>query len=75
VTRTVTVRSDLFPAQAAETTADEAAHVLLHRPGEHDLNRARAEVEAESVPYIVCHAAGIDSAQYSLPYVAQYSRT
>lgn len=71
--RAVTVRPDLPPAAAVKTTAHETAHVLLHRPGEHDLDRARAEVEAESVAYIVCTAAGIDATDYSLPYVAHWS--
>lgn len=33
-----------------------------------------AEVEAESVAYVVCQAAGMDSTDYSLPYLARWSR-
>lgn len=33
-----------------------------------------AEVEAESVAYVVCKAASIDSTGYSLPYLARWSR-
>lgn len=73
LTNTVNVRPDLPLAAATKTTAHEAAHVLLHRPGDHDLDRARAEVEAESVAYIICTATGIDSTGYSLPYVAHWS--
>lgn len=71
--RTVTVRDDLAPAQVAKTTAHELAHVLLHRPGTHDLDRARQEIEAESVAYIVLGANGIEADAYSFGYVASWS--
>ena len=35
--------------------------------------RGRAEIEAESVAYIVCHAAGLTTAAYSFGYVAHWS--
>ncbi|MHB8670800.1 MAG: hypothetical protein ACYDAD_09625 [Acidimicrobiales bacterium] len=35
--------------------------------------RGRAEVEAESVAYIVTAAAGMDSSGYTLPYVATWA--
>src|SRR5206468_3055086 len=48
--RTVIVRDDLPPAQRAKTTAHELAHVLLHGESRSaDLDRSRAEIEAESV--------------------------
>jgi hypothetical protein len=71
--RVVTVRLDLPPAQAAKTTAHELAHVLLHRPGTHDLDRPRREIEAESVAYLVCGAKGIDADAYSFGCVASWS--
>jgi DNA primase len=39
------------------------------------LSRCRGvvEVEAESVAYVVCSALGVDSSDYSLPYVASWS--
>lgn len=70
--RTVTVRPDLAKAQEAKTCAHELAHVLLHA-GLTNEDRARAEVEAESVAYIVLGAHGIDAGTYSLPYVTAWS--
>jgi len=35
--------------------------------------RDLAEIEAESVAFIVCNALGIDSASYTLPYVAKWA--
>lgn len=73
-TRTVTVRPDLPDAHAAKTTAHELAHVLMHGPNRAaGMTRAQVEVEAESVAYIVCTAAGLDPASYSFPYVAGWS--
>ena len=71
--RVVTVRLDLSPAQAAKTTAHELAHVLLHRPGTHDLDRPSREIEAESVAYLVCGAHDLDTDAYSFGYVASWS--
>lgn len=73
LTRTVTVRDDVDDAQAAKTLVHELAHVWLHDPEDGIHHRGIAEVEAESVAYIVCHAAGLVSDDYSLPYVAGWA--
>jgi DNA primase len=73
--RTVIVRPDLTPAQTAKTLAHELGHVLLHGPGQRPdgLTREQAEVEAESVAYVVTAAHGLDSSDYTIPYVAGWS--
>jgi len=72
--RIVRVRDDVAPAQAAKTLAHELAHVRLHDGGTYALGcRGRGEVEAESVAYLVCSAAGLASDGYSFPYVAHWS--
>ncbi|MBW3643399.1 MAG: ImmA/IrrE family metallo-endopeptidase [Actinobacteria bacterium] len=72
--RTVRVRADVGPAQAAKTLAHELAHVLLHDGTEYLLGcRGRAEVEAESVAYLVCSTAGLTTDGYSFPYVTHWS--
>jgi len=71
--RTVRVRDDVAPAQAAKTLAHELGHVLLHDASRVNSGRELAEVEAESVAYVVCQAVGLDTAGYSLPYVAHWS--
>jgi hypothetical protein len=73
-TRTVTVRVGLSAAQAAKTLAHELAHVLIHNGTEYSAGcRGRAEVEAESVAYVVCQAAGLVTSGYSFGYVAHWS--
>jgi DNA primase len=73
--RTVIVRPDLTPAQTVKTLAHELGHVLLHGRGQRPdgLTREQAEVEAESVAYVVTAAHGLDSSDYTLPYVAGWS--
>jgi len=73
-TRRVVVRHDLAPAQAAKTTAHELAHVLLHGPDRPAQTRDRAEVEAESVAYVVCAACGVDTDTYTFPYVSHWAK-
>ena len=73
-TRTVTIGDDLAPAQAAKTLAHELGHVLLHDGTEYATGcRGRAEVEAESVAYLIGAAAGLDTGGYSFAYIAHWS--
>ncbi len=79
VTRQVEVDPGLDPAQQAKTLAHELGHVLLHAPGNvtladlHQPNtRARIEVEAESVAFLVSAARGLDTSSYSFAYVGSW---
>lgn len=73
--RDVVVRASLPGAQRFKTAVHELAHIRLHEPTSDARPSCRGivEVEAESVAYMVCAALGIDSAGYSLPYVASWS--
>ena len=76
LTRTVTVRADVDDAQAVKTLAHELAHILCgHTADDYDYQgcRGQAEAEAESVAYIVTAWAGLDTAAYTVPYVARWS--
>lgn len=66
------VRPDVEDAQAVKTLVHELGHALLH--GEHlPASREVAEVEVESVAFVVLSSLGIDSGSYSFPYVAHWS--
>jgi len=73
--RDVVVRASLPGAQRFKTAVHELAHIRLHEPNSDGRPSCRGivEVEAESVAYMVCAGLGIDSAGYSLPYVASWS--
>ena len=60
--------------QADKTLCHELGHVLLHDASRIATDRDLAEIEAESVAYIVCNALGVETASYSLPYVANWAR-
>ena len=74
-TRTVRVRADVDAAQAVKTLAHELAHVLLHSQDMTAYGQCRgaAEIEAESVAYVVTAAHGLDSAPYITAYVAGWA--
>ena len=72
----IVVEVALAPAQAAKTVLHEAAHALLHADepfSKYVVHRGLKEVEAESVAYVVAGAFGMDTAQYTIGYVAEWS--
>ncbi|MCR6494516.1 hypothetical protein [Cellulomonas sp. P24] len=77
--RVVRVRDDVDPAQAVKTLAHELGHIRAdheHRFPDYAINhrcRGQAEVEAESIAYLVTASAGLESAAYSVPYVAGWA--
>jgi hypothetical protein len=60
------------PAQQAKSAAHELAHGLLHI-GRGEVPRWLRELEAESVAYVVCAAAGLDTSGYSFGYIADWA--
>jgi hypothetical protein len=66
----IRVEANNSPAQRVKTLAHELAHALLHETFE---SRALAEMEAESIAYIICNGLGIDSGDYSFGYVATWA--
>ena len=74
--RTVAVRPDLSPGQRAKTLAHELAHVRLHHPDviPEGTTRSTAEVEAESVAFLVAAELNLDSSAYSIPYIAGWAK-
>jgi hypothetical protein len=55
--------------QRAKTVAHELGHFLLHR---HEPDRARAEIEAEAVAFVVLASLGVDSLPYSAGYLSSW---
>lgn len=73
--KTVAVRENMDPAAQVKTLAHELAHVLMHDPDAEDARQHRgiAEVEAESVALMVGAAHGMDTTEYTIPYVAGWA--
>lgn len=71
--KAVTISDKIEGAQQVKTLVHEWAHTQLHADVNYLGDRGRWEVEAESVAYLTLAALGIDSATYSLGYVAHWS--
>ncbi len=71
---TVEVRADVSEAQAVKTLAHELAHVLQHNPADGGdalfQCAGQKEVVAESVAYLVAAHSGLNTSEYTFPYVA-----
>lgn len=64
------------PAQAAKTLAHELGHILADHVSdlaEYGKHRGVAETVAESFAYMVSAFYGLDSAQYSAPYIGTWA--
>lgn len=73
-TKTIRVRDDVSDAQAVKTLAHEVAHMMLHMDSDDAMtHRGLAEVEAESVGYIVAGAHGMDTSGYSFGYISGWA--
>lgn len=74
----ICVRADMGESQTIKTMIHEVAHAMLHNSdsmkqrGE-EKDRLTKETEAESIAFTVCSALGIDTSDYSFPYVASWA--
>lgn len=69
----IVVSKDCSKFQQAKTLVHEIAHSILHSKKE-DLIGINCEIEAESVAYCVCSYFGMDTSEYSFPYIAGWSK-
>lgn len=73
----IVIKEGLSGAQAIKTAIHECAHALLHDPDKKlqtvESSRSDKEVQAESVAYIVALRYGLDTSEYSFPYIASWS--
>jgi len=72
--REVRIHDDLEPPQRLKTLLHEWAHATMgHETRMSESGRHIAEVEAESVAYLLCDRVGVDSQQYTVPYVSGWA--
>jgi antirestriction protein ArdC len=70
LTKKIRVEVSNTPAQRVKTLAHEIGHAILHADYS---NRALAELEAESVAWVVCQSLGLDTSDYSFGYLASWA--
>ena len=74
----IVIQEGMSESQTMKTAVHEVTHAMLHdrdqmeEQGEKK-NRLTREVEAESVAYTVCQYFGLDTSDYSFPYIASWS--
>ena len=74
----ICVRADMGESQTIKTMIHEVAHAMLHdsdqmkQRGE-EKDQLTKETEAESIAFTVCSVLGIDTSDYSFPYVASWA--
>ncbi|MEC5185634.1 hypothetical protein RCH12_003111 [Cryobacterium sp. MP_3.1] len=72
--RIVSVRADMDPAAGVKTLSHELAHIRMHNLEAGVLShRGVGEVEAESVALMIGAAHGMDTRDYTVPYVSAWA--
>lgn len=69
----IAIKPDMPSAQTFKTLIHEKAHSILHTK-DTKYSRNEAEVQAESIAYIVSNALGLDTSEYSFGYIAGWSK-
>ena len=78
VNKEIVIKKDLSESQTLKTAIHETVHAKLHDKEIMESlgvekDRLTKEVEAESVAYCVCSSLGLDTSDYSFPYIAGWS--
>ena len=74
----IVIQNGMSESQTMKTGIHEVTHAKLHDRDimeelEEKKDQLTREVEAESVAYIVCQYFGLDTSEYSFPYIAGWS--
>ena len=73
----IVIKTGMSDAQTLKTVFHETAHKLLHDPKSEIVTakspRNEKEVQAESVAFMVAEKFGLDTSEYSFPYIASWS--
>ena len=78
IEKEICIQVGMGESQTIKTMIHEVAHAMLHNSdlmkqrGE-EKDRLTKETEAESIAFTVCSALGIDTSDYSFPYVASWA--
>ena len=78
VDKEIVIKKGLSESQTLKTAIHETAHAKLHDKEIMESlgvekDRLTKEVEAESIAYCVCSSFGLDTSDYSFPYIAGWS--
>ncbi len=74
----IVIQKDMSQVQTIKTLIHEISHAKLHdvnhmKQENEFIGRHTAEIQAESIAYVVCSHFELDTAEYSFPYIAGWS--
>ena len=73
----IVINKEMSDIQTLKTLFHEAAHSILHNPALNlstsTVSRNEKEVQAESTAFIIASRYGIDTSDYSFPYIASWA--
>ena len=79
-TKEIVIRERMPPAQTMKTACHELTHSLLHDRDTKNLgsedktkDKMTIEIEAEACAYVCCSHFGLDTSDYSFPYMVSWS--
>ncbi len=78
IDKEICIQTGMGESQTVKTMIHEVAHAMLHnselmKQNGEEKDRLTKETEAESIAFTVCSALGIDTSDYSFPYVASWA--
>jgi len=73
--REIRVKDGMSERQTLKTLVHETAHACLHdfNSDAKNISQEDKEIQAESVAYVVCQHYGVDTGDYSFPYIGTWS--
>lgn len=69
----IAIQSGMSEMQQCKTIVHEGVHALLHYDIAKKIDKHKVETEAEATAYVVCKKFGIDTSDYSFPYLASWA--
>jgi len=72
--KTIKIKDDMSQIQTIKTLIHEIAHEKLHFKKDSKSTRRQAEVEAESIAFVVSNYFGIDTSSYSFDYISSWQK-
>lgn len=74
LTNMIVIKEELSDIHKVKTALHEYAHSQFHNVNEEDKSREQKEIEAESTAFVLSEHFGIDTSDYSFPYVATWGQ-
>ena len=68
------ISTSTIPIKYNYSLNNKTAHSILHNEKQNKYSREEAEIQAESIAFVVCNCLGFDTSNYSFGYIASWSK-